>query len=102
MKIHIHIETQILKDTKLADDFQMVALAERTEGLSGSDLKELCRNAAMLPMREMLREVGEDSAELARLHKEVRITLLFHLMFSQLSIFSGICLEAACSRGFLP
>ena len=54
----------------------MVALAERTEGLSGSDLKELCRNAAMLPMREMLREVGDNTDELARLHKEVRLSEL--------------------------
>lgn len=50
----------------------MVTLAEKTEDLSGSDLKELSRNAAMLPMREMLREVGDDSEELARLHKEAR------------------------------
>lgn len=62
---------QILKDTKLCDGFPMVTLAERTEGLSGSDLKELCRNAAMLPMREMLRDAGDDTEELARLHKEV-------------------------------
>lgn len=62
---------QILKDTKLCDDFPIVTLAELTDGLSGSDLKELSRNAAMLPMREMLREVGEDAAELSRLHKEV-------------------------------
>ena len=53
----------------------MVALAERTEGMSGSDLKELCRNAAMLPMRELLREVGDDPQELARLQREVSLTV---------------------------
>jgi len=60
----------VLKDTKLCDDFPMVMLAEKTEGFSGSDIKELCRNAAMLPMREMLRNVGDDEQELARLHSE--------------------------------
>lgn len=49
---------QLLKDTKLEPNFSMVALAERTDGLSGSDLKELCRNAAMIPMRELMRRAG--------------------------------------------
>lgn len=62
---------QVLKDTKLSEGFPMTVLAERTDGLSGSEIKELCRNAAMLPMRELLREVGDDEQELARLHKEV-------------------------------
>ena len=41
----------------------MTLLAERTEGFSGSEIKELCRNAAMLPMRELLREVGDNENE---------------------------------------
>ncbi|KAI0793057.1 P-loop containing nucleoside triphosphate hydrolase protein [Irpex lacteus] len=60
----------VLKDTKLSEGFPMTVLAERTDGLSGSEIKELCRNAAMLPMRELLREVGDDEQELARLHRE--------------------------------
>ncbi|KAI0345569.1 AAA-domain-containing protein [Trametopsis cervina] len=60
----------VLKDTKLCENFPIFTLAEQTEGYSGSELKELCRNAAMLPMRELLREVGDDEQELARLHKE--------------------------------
>ncbi|ESK87482.1 msp1p [Moniliophthora roreri MCA 2997] len=46
----------MLKDTSLAPDFQIDFLAQISEGLSGSDLKELCRNAAMLPVREYMRE----------------------------------------------
>ncbi|KJA23297.1 hypothetical protein HYPSUDRAFT_40129 [Hypholoma sublateritium FD-334 SS-4] len=45
----------MLKDTKLSPDFSIAILAEQTEGLSGSDLRELCRNAAMVPVREFMR-----------------------------------------------
>jgi len=37
-------------------DFSMDRLVNETEGMSGSDLKELCRAAAMVPVREYLRE----------------------------------------------
>lgn len=38
----------------------MDLLASQTEGLSGSDLKELCRSAAMVPVREYLRATAGD------------------------------------------
>lgn len=66
----LKILTLILRDTKLEPGFQLSALAERTEGYSGSDLKELCRNAAMVPMRELMRQAGSDKAELARIQEE--------------------------------
>ncbi|EIE76521.1 hypothetical protein G6F57_011938 [Rhizopus arrhizus] len=47
----------LLKDIQLASDFNMNELVQRTAGLSGSDLKELCRNAAMIPVREYVRSV---------------------------------------------
>jgi len=37
----------MLKDIKLDAAFEMEHLVRRTDGLSGSDLKEACRNAAM-------------------------------------------------------
>ncbi|KAG6902405.1 hypothetical protein C0995_000331 [Termitomyces sp. Mi166 len=49
---------QMLKDTKVSPDFPMGALAAQSEGFSGSDLKELCRNAAMVPVREYLRNAA--------------------------------------------
>jgi len=50
----------MLKDTKLSPDFSFETLAEQADGLSGSDLKELCRNAAMVPVREFMRSTSDD------------------------------------------
>ncbi|KAI8890662.1 AAA-domain-containing protein [Backusella circina FSU 941] len=47
----------LLKSIKLAPDFNMKELVQRTAGCSGSDLKELCRNAAMIPIREYVRSL---------------------------------------------
>ncbi|KAI0763538.1 ATPase [Trametes elegans] len=60
----------MLKDTPLAEGFSIRHLAEQAEGLSGSDLKELCRNAAMRPMREFMRQADGDPEKLARTQEE--------------------------------
>lgn len=41
----------------------MSDLVQRTAGLSGSDLKELCRNAAMIPIREYVRTLQPTASE---------------------------------------
>ncbi|TBU23045.1 AAA-domain-containing protein [Dichomitus squalens] len=64
------ILTLMLKDTTLEQGFSIRLLAEQSEGLSGSDLKELCRNAAMRPMREFMREANGDHEKLALCEKE--------------------------------
>ncbi|KAL0573983.1 mitochondrial dynamin GTPase Msp1 [Marasmius crinis-equi] len=51
----LKILTLMLKDVPLSPDFPLDMLAQMSEGLSGSDLKELCRNAAMIPIREYMR-----------------------------------------------
>ncbi|KAI8606805.1 P-loop containing nucleoside triphosphate hydrolase protein, partial [Chytriomyces sp. MP71] len=45
----------LLKTVSLSPHFSFPALVARTQGLSGSDLKELCRSAAMIPVREAIR-----------------------------------------------
>ncbi|KAI9349448.1 P-loop containing nucleoside triphosphate hydrolase protein [Zopfochytrium polystomum] len=50
----------LLKNVNLADNFNMNELVMRTQGMSGSDLKELCSNAAMAPVREALRSLSVD------------------------------------------
>ncbi|KAI0506221.1 P-loop containing nucleoside triphosphate hydrolase protein [Xylaria bambusicola] len=47
----------LLKDTKTEPDhFNMEYIARITAGMSGSDIKEACRDAAMAPVREYIRE----------------------------------------------
>jgi len=60
----------MLKDVPLAPDFPIRILAEHSKGKSGSELKELCRNAAMLPVRELVRKVHGDVTLLARGQEE--------------------------------
>src|SRR5438477_282418 len=44
----------------LATNFSIDHLIAATEGYSGSDIKEMCRNAAMIPLREYLRVHGKE------------------------------------------
>lgn len=47
----------ILKDTKTdPQNFNIDYVARVTAGMSGSDIKEACRDAAMAPVREFIRE----------------------------------------------
>lgn len=47
----------VLQDTKTdAEHFNLDYLARITAGLSGSDIKEACRDAAMVPVREYMRQ----------------------------------------------
>ncbi|KIM20245.1 hypothetical protein M408DRAFT_50825, partial [Serendipita vermifera MAFF 305830] len=48
----------MLRNTAVDPSLSLEFLAERTDGLSGSDLHELCRNAAMGPLKEYMRREG--------------------------------------------
>ena len=46
-----------LRDEKHSlTDEQVASIAEKTEGYSGSDIKDLCREAAMCPFNEVMDE----------------------------------------------
>jgi SpoVK/Ycf46/Vps4 family AAA+-type ATPase len=45
----------ILQDTKTEPDFDLGQVAKITAGMSGSDIKEACRDAAMAPVREYMK-----------------------------------------------
>jgi SpoVK/Ycf46/Vps4 family AAA+-type ATPase len=55
----VKILNLMLSHTSLSEDFSISKLALRTDGLSGSDLRETCRNAAMMPVQEVMREKGK-------------------------------------------
>ncbi|ENN73205.1 outer mitochondrial transmembrane helix translocase [Dendroctonus ponderosae] len=46
----------ILDNEPIADDVDIEVIAKSTNGFSGSDLRELCRNAAVYRIRDFLRE----------------------------------------------
>nr|6PE0_A Chain A, Membrane-spanning ATPase-like protein [Thermochaetoides thermophila]6PE0_B Chain B, Membrane-spanning ATPase-like protein [Thermochaetoides thermophila]6PE0_C Chain C, Membrane-spanning ATPase-like protein [Thermochaetoides thermophila]6PE0_D Chain D, Membrane-spanning ATPase-like protein [Thermochaetoides thermophila]6PE0_E Chain E, Membrane-spanning ATPase-like protein [Thermochaetoides thermophila]6PE0_F Chain F, Membrane-spanning ATPase-like protein [Thermochaetoides thermophil len=46
----------VLRGTKRDPDFDLDYIARVTAGMSGSDIKETCRDAAMAPMREYIRQ----------------------------------------------
>ncbi|KAG0697638.1 P-loop containing nucleoside triphosphate hydrolase protein [Suillus ampliporus] len=60
----------MLKDTKLDPHLSLRTLASQTTGFSGSDLRELCRNAAMVPVRECMRAMEHDEDALMKVEKE--------------------------------
>jgi len=56
----------ILKDTKIdPNKFDIEYLTRVMAGMSGSDIKEACRDAAMVPVREFMREQREQGATMA-------------------------------------
>ena len=53
----------ILSKERLSDDFNFGAVAQMTEGYSGSDLKNLCIAAAYIPIRELLKKEKKDQSK---------------------------------------
>lgn len=52
----------VLKDTKVdRENFDLEYLVKVMAGMSGSDIKEACRDAAMIPVRELFRKKREAS-----------------------------------------
>ena len=55
----------VLKDTRVEKShFDLEYLVRITAGMSGSDIKEACRDAAMVPVREYIREKKKSGAHM--------------------------------------
>lgn len=61
LKERLHILKIHLGKVPLADDVVLEELAEMTEGLSGSDLQEVCRSANILRLVDYMEENGTES-----------------------------------------
>jgi SpoVK/Ycf46/Vps4 family AAA+-type ATPase len=83
----------------MAPGFSIAALAEATDGLSGSDLRELCRNAAMVPVREFMQSTSDNHEALVKGQLEVFLLFLFTLIWN--SRESGIRFATSNVGGFL-
>lgn len=55
----------ILRQEKLATDVEFAQLARMTNGYSGSDLREMCRNASVYRIRKLMREKSKEMAAAA-------------------------------------
>lgn len=51
------------KRLKLADDVDMIKLAEMTEGYSGSDIKDICQSVQLKLVKEFFQEKGADGID---------------------------------------
>jgi SpoVK/Ycf46/Vps4 family AAA+-type ATPase len=61
----------ILKDTKTdPDNFDVEYLSRVMAGMSGSDIKEACRDAAMAPVREFVRLQREKGVSMSKVGPE--------------------------------
>ncbi|CZT03827.1 probable ATPase family AAA domain-containing protein 1 [Rhynchosporium graminicola] len=61
----------ILKDTKTdPDHFDLEYLTRVMAGMSGSDIKEACRDAAMVPVREFIKEQRERGVAISGVRTE--------------------------------
>lgn len=61
----------VLGDTKRdPENFNLDYIARVTAGMSGSDIKETCRDAAMMPMREYIRQHRASGAAMSRVNPE--------------------------------
>ncbi|KAB8237222.1 hypothetical protein ETB97_009992 [Aspergillus alliaceus] len=70
----LRILSLVLKDTKVdRENFDLDYLVKAMAGMSGSDIKEACRDAAMAPVRELIREKKAAGLQMTAVDpKEVR------------------------------
>jgi SpoVK/Ycf46/Vps4 family AAA+-type ATPase len=61
----------VLGDTKRDPErFDLDYIAKVTSGMSGSDIKEACRDAAMVPMREYIRQQRASAGGMSRVNPD--------------------------------
>jgi len=64
-----------MKGLELEIDIQWDKIVKETEGYSGADLTNVCREAAMMPLRRRLKSSGIDVNDIPALRKEVDVAV---------------------------
>jgi transitional endoplasmic reticulum ATPase len=66
-----------VKGKPLASEVDLEALAQKTEGLAGSDIEVICREASMIAIREFVQaEGGESKLQISKKHLELAVSWL--------------------------
>lgn len=60
----------------------LLEVAQETDGFSGSDLKEMCRDAALLCVREYVNSTSEERYALSGLSDPCRAFRLVHFSYN--------------------
>jgi katanin p60 ATPase-containing subunit A1 len=64
-----------LKGLELSSDINWKNLVDITEGYSGADISNVCRDAAMMPMRKKLASGSFSLANLQNIQNEIDVPL---------------------------
>ncbi len=62
-----------LKGLEVNDDIDFDEIVRKTDGYSGADMSNVCREAAMMPLRRRLKSSGININEIEQLRKDVDV-----------------------------
>lgn len=64
-----------MRGMDLEDDIDWERLIKMTEGYSGADISNVCRDAAMMPMRKKIIQGGIDLSAISQMQAEINIPI---------------------------
>lgn len=62
-----------MKELELENDIDWDYVVKMTDGFSGADMSNICREAAMMPLRRKLKASGVDVDAIDELRKEIDV-----------------------------
>jgi katanin p60 ATPase-containing subunit A1 len=62
-----------MKGLDMEDDIDWDKIVKKTDGYSGADITNVCREAAMMPLRRRLKANGIDLNAIDQLRKEIDV-----------------------------
>jgi len=62
-----------MKELETEEDINWEFIVKKTEGYSGADMSNICREAAMMPLRRRLKASGINFDEIDQLRKDIDV-----------------------------